>query len=29
MEDATAQERIRDLILQAFQEHEAEAAVAS
>ena len=29
MEDATAEERIRDLILQAFQEHEAEAAVAS
>ena len=29
MEDATAQERVRDLILQAFQEHEAEAAVAS
>src|SRR5436190_14081576 len=29
MDDATAQERIRDLILQAFQEHEAEAAVAS
>jgi len=29
MEDATAQERVRDLILQAFQEREAEAAVAS
>ena len=27
--DATAQERIRELILQAYQEHEAEAAVAS
>ena len=26
IEDATAQERIRDLILQAYQEHEAEAA---
>ena len=29
VEDATAQERIRDLVLQAYQEHEAEAAVAS
>ena len=27
--DATAQERVRDLILQAYQEHEATAAVAS
>jgi hypothetical protein len=27
--DATAQDRIRDLILQAYAEHEAEAAVAS
>ena len=27
--DATSQERIRDLILQAYAEHEAEAAVAS
>ena len=27
--DATAQERIRELILQAYQEHEAEAAIAS
>ena len=29
MEDATAQEKIRDLILQAYQEHEADVAVAS
>src|SRR5215218_2233370 len=29
LEDATAQERIRDLILQAYQEHEADVAVAS
>ena len=29
VEDTTAQERIRDLVLQAYQEHEAEAAVAS
>jgi hypothetical protein len=29
VEDTTAQERIRDLILQAYQEHEAEAAIAS
>ena len=27
--DATAQERIREVILQAYQEHEAEAAIAS
>jgi hypothetical protein len=29
MSDATSQDRIRDLILQAYAEHEAEAAVAS